>query len=58
LKEQFLTSYGKTKQNKTKQKNMVEKTILNNKRTSGGVTISDLKLYYRAILIKNYIVLS
>jgi hypothetical protein len=26
----------------------VVKTILNNKKTSGGIIISDLKLYYRA----------
>jgi hypothetical protein len=31
----------------------IEKTILNNKRTSGGITMPELKLYYRANAIKS-----
>ena len=36
-----------------KDKTKLARTILNNKRTSEGITIPDCKQYYRAIVIKS-----
>ena len=43
---QYFYSAGMTKKPK------IAKNILNNKRTSGGITMHDLKLYYREIVKK------
>jgi len=48
LKEQFSTS------SETFKKSRIAKPFLNNNRISGGITISDLPLSYRAIAIKLY----
>ena len=56
---QFITYLEKAvfnfiwKNKQQKQKNQIAKTILYNKRTSGGIAFLVCKLYYRATVIKS-----
>jgi hypothetical protein len=47
LEKQFSTSCGKTKEKRKKQ-SRIAKTLVYNKRTSEGISIPDLKLYYKS----------
>ena len=49
IEKQNKAKQNKTKQNKTKPR--IAKTILNHKRMSGAISVPDLKLYDRAIVI-------
>jgi hypothetical protein len=51
-KEQFSKKKKINKPNKQEKQNRIVKTILNNKRTAGVISMPDLKLYNREIVIK------
>ena len=44
-------------QQQQQQQNRIVENVLKNNRTSGKITIPDLKVYYRAIVVKNDMVL-
>ena len=53
----FLTQFFRHRKSNSqihleRQKTQNSETFFNNKRMAGGITIPDLKLYYRAIVIK------
>jgi hypothetical protein len=52
LTEQFSTSYGKSKQTNKQTNKQDSSNNPEQKRTSGGITIPDPKLYYREIVSK------
>jgi hypothetical protein len=51
LEKSILKFIWNNKKKKTT-KNRTSKTILNNKRTSGRITVPDFKMYYKAVVIR------
>lgn len=53
ITKQFFTNIERTILTFIEKKTMITKTIFNNKETAKGLTISNFKLYYIAIVIKS-----